>query len=228
MDFVVNSLIVIGAHTAYNPVQHKRVVHITSGTQNPITWGEILDFSRMAALEKPSAKLVRPIAKNPVAAKTCLGKINYLLTTIFSHYLFAYIFDLILLLTGHSRFMVRIIKKMHRAFDVLEHFTSREWRFVCQNYIQIFSQLETKEQMLFESNVSKIDWVDYCDSVALGTRRYLLNEDDSTIEKARKRMVWINIGYSVFKTIIYILIAVILLSIIIRPTIQNFPYRIRP
>ena len=203
VDFVANSLIVIGWHNAIHVDHRRKVVHITSGVENPISWGQILDFARQAALKSPSTKLVRPIARNPISAKGKLGKINHLFIKFFSHFVYAYIFDLFLLCIGYKRIMVKVTKKMHRAFDVLEHFTNREWCFRYHNYSQIFSRLQPNEQEMFESNVGTIDWFRYCDSLQMGSRRYLLNEDDSTIEQALRRQNLLTLIYGILDGIIY-------------------------
>ena len=203
VDFVANSLIVTGWHTATHPEDRKLVMHITSGVQNPITWGEILDFSRQSAIRSPSIKLVRPIARNPVSARGVWGKVSHLFIKLFSHFVFAYIFDLFLLATGNKRIMVKVTGKMHKAFDVLEHFTNHQWCFRYHHYGRIFEKLSSNEQAMFESNVKSIDWMAYCDSLYMGSRRYLLNEDDSTIEAGLKRQHMLTIVYSIVNTVIY-------------------------
>lgn len=203
VDFVANSLIVIAYHTAVHPGQRKEVVHLTSGVQNPITWGEILDYARISALRSPSVKLVRPIAKNPISSKSKLGKVNHLFVKLFSHFLFAYLFDLCMRITRNNPVMVKVTKKMHRAFDVLEHFTNREWCFRYKNYSEIFATLNHSEQLLFESNVASINWIHYCDSLYMGSRRYLLNEDDSTIEQGIRRQNTLIVVYRLLDSIIY-------------------------
>ena len=204
VDFVANSLIVTAWHTAVHPDQRQPVQHITSGVQNPITWGEILDFSRASAIRSPSIKLVRPIARNPVSAKGVMGKISHLFAKLFSHFVFAYLFDAFLLVTGNKRIMVKVTQKMHRAFDVLEHFTNHQWCFRYHNYSQIFDKLSPSEQVLFESNVRVIEWVKYCDALTTGSRRYLLNEDDSTVEAGKRRQHWLTIAYGIFDSFLYL------------------------
>lgn len=204
VDFVANSLIVIGWHTAAHPAQRTPVVHITSGVQNPVSWGQILDFARVAALKSPSMKLVRPIAKNPISPKGIIGKVNHLFSKFFSHFVFAYIFDMILFVAGHKPCMVKITDKMHRAFDVLEHFTNREWCFRYHNYSKIFAQLTGREKEMFESNVGEIDWLRYCEAMQLGSRRYLMKEEDSTIEAGLRRQKILTISYTIIDTVIYL------------------------
>ena len=217
VDFVVNSLIVIGYHTATYPEQRKEVVHLTSGVQNPIKWAEILNYARMSAIKSPSIKMVRPIARNPVGSRTAFGQVNHLFLKVFSHFLFAYLFDLMMRITFNKPIMVKVTKKMHKAFDVLEHFTNREWCFVNNNYTQIFNKLNSNEQMLFESDISKIKWLDYCDALYMGSRRYLLNEEDSTIPQGIRRQKTLIIVYRILSILIYTTLVGALFSYFLLP-----------
>ena len=211
VDFVANSLLVIGWHTARYADQRQPVIHITSGVKNPVRWGEILNYARMGALRSPSMKLVRPIARNPVSARGLLGKANHLFVKFFSHFVFAFLFDLFLMVTGNPRVMVKVTRKMHRAFDVLEHFTNREWCFRYHAYQRIFAQLSDDEKEQFVSDVERIDWKQYCDTLTLGSRRFLLNEDDSTIEPARRRQRFLSTVYLIFDSTLYLLMFAIAL-----------------
>ncbi|KAI7693619.1 Fatty acyl-CoA reductase 1 [Sarcoptes scabiei] len=214
VDYVANSLIVIGYHKGHQQKQTNtptEIIHITSGTKNPITWGQILDFARVSAIKNPSTKMIRPIANNPISSKNFYGKMNYLFTKFFSHILFAYIFDFVLFLIGKKRIMVDVTNKMHRAFEVLDHFTNHQWEFRNEKYLKIFNQLERGDQNLFASNVETIDWFSYCDSLYIGTRRYLLNEDDSTIEDGKRRQNLLTIIYGILNFIIYSTLALPLL-----------------
>ncbi len=195
-------MIVIGWHTATHPNSRKKVIHLTSGTQNPVTWGQFLDYSREAVMKAPSIKIVRPLAKNPTSARGALGRMNHLFTKFVSHILFAYIVDFILVLMGYKKLMVKVTLKMHRAFTVLEHFTNKEWCFHNDSYLQIHDLLSPEDQKIFSSDIRKIDWREYAKNVYMGTRRYLLKEDDSNIEKAKRRLLFIRGFYSLFQIII--------------------------
>lgn len=170
---------------------------------NPINWGQILDYVRVVAVKNPSVKMIRPVANNPVSAKGHLGKLKHQFTSLFSHILFAYLFDLVLFLVRQPRFMIDVTRKMYRAFDVLEHFTNRQWFFSNNNYQKIFSRLSLDEQCEFQSNVKTIDWKQYCSSIYMGCRRYLLNEDDSSIKEGLNRQKRLKIIYGAFDIIIY-------------------------
>ncbi|CAG2176235.1 unnamed protein product, partial [Oppiella nova] len=198
VDMIANSLVVIGWHTGAHANDRKKVIHLTSGVENPVTWGKFLDHSRVAAVKAPSIRMVRPLAKNPTSLKGPVGRVNHLVTKWVSHVLFAYFVDLILTLLGYKRLMVKVTRKMHRAFEVLEHFTSKEWVFHNRNYYDIHDRLSPEDQRLYFSDIRRLDWRIYAENLYLGTRRYLLKEDDSNIDKAQTRITYITLFYNLF------------------------------
>ncbi|XP_027202667.1 fatty acyl-CoA reductase 1-like [Dermatophagoides pteronyssinus] len=205
VDYVVNGLIVVAAHTAIVPVeQRKQVVHLTSGERNPITWGELLNRSRECVATKPFLKQIRPLAKKPETINTYYGRLSHQMTKIFSHYCFALVADGLAMITGNKPFLLNITKRMHLGFDTLEPFTNNEWQFRSQNYLDIFYQLSPHEQEIFRSDIGQIDWMKYVDNATLGTRRYLLKEDDSTIDQAIQRQKFINWAYGSGEALAYL------------------------
>ncbi|KAH9511941.1 hypothetical protein DERF_010364 [Dermatophagoides farinae] len=208
VDFVANSLIVVGYHSCMYPEQRSKVVHITSGHKNPISWAQILNYSRMAAVKTPSVKMVRPIAQNPISAGTFVGRMNHRLTMFFSHILFAYIFDLILFICRQKRVMVDVTNKMHRVLEVLEHFTNHQWFFRNDNYSKIFQSLSDDEKQRYQSNVTAIDWTNYCNALWMGSRRYLINEDDSTCKDGIRRHKILKLTYGLLNFFIYTIILI--------------------
>lgn len=188
VDFVANSLIVIGYHSSVYPVQRKQVVHITSSQKNPISWGQLLDYYRQYSIKYPSIKSIRPIAPNPLSTTGFMGKTKHYYHKIVDHILVAYIIDFFQILFGRKCYMVEMISKLHRSSDVLKYFTNVQWSFMSQNYEDILVQLSDHDQHLFQSNPNDIIWSDYVKNLYIGTRRYLLKEDDATITNARKRL----------------------------------------
>jgi len=108
--------------------------------------------------------------------------------------------------------MVKVTFKMHRAFTVLEHFTNKEWYFHNENYLEIYNLLSTDDQERFNSDIRKVDWRHYAKSVYMGTRRYLLKEDDSNIEKAKKRLLFIRVSYFLFQVFLFALLFYFIIS----------------
>ncbi|XP_054163305.1 fatty acyl-CoA reductase 1-like [Oppia nitens] len=211
VDIICNALIVIGWHTGTTSASdRKQVIHVTSGSVNPVTWGRFLNYSRLAAQKAPSIRMVRPLANNPTHwRRGTLGKLghaNHVITKFVSHILFAYFVDALLTLLGYKRVMAKVTSRMHRAFEVLEHFTNKEWVFDNRNYFDIYDRLSDDDQQLYSSDVRRLDWKDYAWNLYFGTRRYLLKEDDSNIEKAQKRLNYITVFYNIFLVTLWALL----------------------
>lgn len=205
VDYVVNCMIVMAAHVgSLSFAERKLVAHFTTGERNPLSWGQLLDYSKASVMKKPFLKQIRPIAKRPVASDTFFGRVEHQLTKIFSHYCFALAADSLILLCGYRPFLMNITKRMHLGFDTLQPFTSRQWHFIEENYRQIYQQLSPREQEQFRSDIGDIDWEAYIDDAALGTRRYLLKEDDSTIDKALKRQKFLDWAYGSAEALAYL------------------------
>lgn len=203
VDFVSNSLIVIAAHTANSALERNLVYHLTTGSKNPLTWGKLLDWCQITIKTKPFLKQIRPLASKPVVSNNLYGRISHEMTKIFSHYCFAMFADCIVMLCGHRPFLWKITKRMHQGFDTLQPFTSREWEFVNENYFKIYNMLSEEEKKMFISDVTQINWFKYIDDSTLGTRKYLLKEDDSTIERAIRRQHYLNQAYRSVEALIY-------------------------
>lgn len=204
VDHLANSLILTGWHAASYPEERKLVVHLTIPTQHLPTFEQIFNFGRPTILSAPSIKIVRPLTRNPVNYRNFFGKMNHLFTKLFSHILFAYLLDLVVMCTGNRRFMVKLTEKMHRALDVIAYFGKREWHFQGSNFRHIWERLSPEEQESFQCDGHPIDWSTYYRDACMGSRRYLLKEDDSTIEAALKRQKRLIFIYGALKMALYV------------------------
>lgn len=70
----------------------------------------------------------------------------------------------------------------------LEFFTTREWRFISENQIKLLDAMSTEDRKTFYFDVRTIDWSTYMEIYALGTRRFILKDDPSTLPAARKHL----------------------------------------
>ena len=105
--------------------------------------------------------------------------------------------------------MVRTIKRMNKNLEVCYHFANNEWLFKHDHYDQIYRTLSIEDQLQFPSDVSTIDWNEYSKSIWIGTRRYLLNEDDSTVRQAIHRQRKINIIFRLIHFFVYLFMMII-------------------
>ena len=81
--------------------ENLKVYNITSSNANPITWGEIFEYGYDGAVEAPSIRAVRPTIKPP--KQTRAHPVFNPLKVFFSHWVFAYFLDLIIMICGHRK-----------------------------------------------------------------------------------------------------------------------------
>ena len=214
VDIVVNALISIGWFTAQTTSTNLKVYNISTGTTNPITWYDYLQFSREEAVRAPSIRTVRPPAS--VACGQGVSKVGHFLTRWISEVLFAYIMDFILILAGKKPMMVNMVKRMHHALGLLKYFCQRSWAFPCNNLTHLIDHMKKTSPAdvdRFYMDVRDIEWREYISQCYMGARRYLLKESDSTIADARLRMKRIKLVYysglfALFTIVIYAVYAV--------------------
>ena len=68
-------------------------------------------------------------------------------------------------------------------------FTTRQWKFVSNNFIPLLDMLSPEDQQIFYFDVRQIDWPSYLSDYCFGIRRYILEEKDDTIPAARISLI---------------------------------------
>lgn len=86
--------------------------------------------------------------------------------------------------------MVHLTRKMHQAFDMLVYFTTRQWKFDVSNTLGLIDEMSPTDRKEFCFDMRELEWNDYLKDFYFGVRRYLLKEDDATIEYAKRRYKW--------------------------------------
>lgn len=217
VDYLSNALIVIGFYLSLKSTKQTiddnsvTVVHITSNPNNQTTLKEIVHYYKQFAINYASTKVMLPI-NNPLRIKSKLGTIKHYFKLLIYQIIFPHIMDTILLLLNKKPFLKLVINKCNRSLNLYQHFTINQWIFINDNYPKIFNQLTAKEQSLFPSNMADIDWAQYCKAMYFGTRRYLLNENDSTIESGRQRLRFIaRLHLFITYLLIFLFITIILI-----------------
>jgi len=84
--------------------------------------------------------------------------------------------------------MVKIVKRMYRAFEIVDYFSRNEWHFKSDNLIALHNKLNPTDQKEFNFDMTSIDWRLMVGEWYLGVRKFLLKEPEETIPFARKRM----------------------------------------
>ncbi|XP_049886283.1 putative fatty acyl-CoA reductase CG5065 [Pectinophora gossypiella] len=174
VDTAINAIIALTAIEATKKVKSEviPIYNVNVGHQKPTTWGDVLEIAKSYGRQYPlSWPLWYP--NGDITTNETLHEFR----RIFYHLLPAYVIDLLLLLTGQKRFMVRIQDRISQGLEVLQYFTMRPWSFPCPNYDAIKEKLSEEENTIFETDITNEDRVKYMQSAVEGGRIYCLKEN---------------------------------------------------
>jgi len=196
VDTVINLMITSAWYTATSRPNSLMVYNCTSGSLNTITWGDIERIAFPVLLRYPSKEVFRL----PGGSFKNSRLINDI-AVFFEHVIPAYFFDGLCALTGRKRIMLKVMGKLQRAIQALEWFTTRQWHFKCNNVLMLSDQLQGQDKEAFAFDIRDLHWPTYWEDYVLGTRKYILKEENNTLPEARRslqRLYYINKLVSVF------------------------------
>lgn len=183
VDVVINIMLAVAWYTAVQRPNSILVYNCTSGSLNKLTWDDIMTVTFPSLLKYPSAELFRypsgSFRRNPFINNLHIA---------FQHYLPALIVDLMAYLFFQKPGMLRVYQKVHKAVNCLEFFTTREWKFHCNNVLMLNEALTSEDQEKFYFDIRKLNWKYFWENHVLGCRKFILKEDPSTIPAARKNL----------------------------------------
>ncbi|XP_044739087.1 putative fatty acyl-CoA reductase CG5065, partial [Chrysoperla carnea] len=181
VDIAINAVIVSAWHVGITRPNKAFVCNVTSSSDNPITWGQCLDMGRKHLYNHPfSVCLWYPdgsIKKN---------KFYHMLCVVFFHLIPAYFIDGLLLLLRKKPFMVRVQERIQGGLDVLQYYTTKQWKFSNKNFKMLNNLLIKEDKTVFNMNCMEIDWDLYTLKYVLGAREYCVKESPETLPQARK------------------------------------------
>ena len=82
----------------------------------------------------------------------------------------------------------QVYDKVNRSMQALEYFTTNEWYYRNNHFLEINETLSEDDREKFLCDVRRIHWPTYIETFILGVRKFLLKEDPSTLPKARARL----------------------------------------
>lgn len=190
VDVAINALLAIAWKVANKSNENKgkssedvMVFNVTESGVNPITWGEILDTGRRHLYENPLENAIW-FPDGSIKANKTMHDLSVLLF----HYFPAYLLDFLITICGKKPFMVRIQNRIQGGLEILQYYTTKEWKFDNSNFIALANELNPQDRLTFPTDMTKLHWDSYIRSTVLGTRQYCLHEDLSSIPKARKHL----------------------------------------
>lgn len=84
--------------------------------------------------------------------------------------------------------MVTIQKKLSKAVECLEYFTTNQWRFSDDNVRDLFNHMSIKDRENFQVDVCDINWDVYFEKYVLGLRSFLRKQSPKTLPSMRSKM----------------------------------------
>ena len=84
---------------------------------------------------------------------------------------------------------MRLYNKIEEFSSVISFFSIRQWQFVSNNFIPLLDKLSDEDRRIFYFDVRQIDWKSYVKDYCLGIRRYVLKDNDDTIQAARISLI---------------------------------------
>jgi PREDICTED: similar to ENSANGP00000021191 len=178
---------------------------------------DLLKIGHCIYLQAPSQSAIRPSylpSKDNSKSRLLVTVEKFIF-----HTFYAYFLDLILSLLGYKPILVKYVQKMHKAFDLLHYFANNEWTFSADNTKEVIKAMNITDSSLFNCNLHEYDKAEaVVRSIWMGTRRYILKEPDSTINKAKLMYIPKAIFYRLFWTLISISLGLLVTNI----TMLNF------
>jgi len=175
------------------------VYNFTSGAVNPITWGQLEIWGLDSLLRIPFEGLMW----YPGGSYKENWYINRM-WQIFYHYGPYSLVDVVMRLLGKKPFLCKISNIMQKTSKALEPFTVNSWNWTRDNVDMLDKELTIQDRKVFGFDVRDVDWPVYFDIYVEGIRKFLFNENPSTIPMA-KRHLSLMYGLDIFVKVSFIL-----------------------
>ncbi|XP_034839173.1 putative fatty acyl-CoA reductase CG5065 isoform X2 [Maniola hyperantus] len=178
VDTAINAVLVIAAieGSRTDKAEEIPVYNVNVGHQQATSWGEVLQLGKDYGRKYPLAwPLWYP--GGDITTNAALHEARRLCC----HLLPAYCIDLLLLLLGQKRFMVRVQERISRGLQVLQYFTTRPWHFTCAKFDALPARLHAHERGAFSTDLTRADRALYVRRCVEGGRRYCLREDPAGV-----------------------------------------------
>ncbi|KAG8196329.1 hypothetical protein JTE90_013814 [Oedothorax gibbosus] len=183
VDLVANLLLTATWHLGTHKPDHIEVYNCTSGDLNRVTWHDVERTAHPLILKYPSINTLRYPGGT--------FKKHHFLNTLsirLQHALPAYFVDTLAPLIGQRTEFVPLVRRMERAMGYLQYFTTKEWRFKCDNTVRLREMQAPADRKVFSFDVRPVEWSPYLETYVLGVRKFLLHEEEKTIPAARRRI----------------------------------------
>ncbi|KAI4502949.1 hypothetical protein M0802_001993 [Mischocyttarus mexicanus] len=223
-DIAVNSIIALAWHVGLEKPEKPIFMNVTESGENPISWNEIIEIGKKHTLNYPfsgssSISMLHKFVYLYLAGLlwypgggVTSWKLLHWLTVLFLHFIPAYLLDAIIVLTGNKPFLVRVHQRITYGLELLQYYTTKEWIFLNEVKKHVQDCLSPSDKEMFFMDTKAISWDEYTLSYILGTRKYYLKDDPSTLPRARQILSYFYIADCAVKILFCIFIAWVIYS----------------
>ncbi|CAH0712910.1 unnamed protein product, partial [Brenthis ino] len=181
VDVVVNGCILIAYVTALEKSKDVRIYNITLSGAKSISWNEISSVGQKWLREYPYSVSLW-YSRAIITSNWLLHQIMFLLTQLIP----AYFIDMLLFLMGRKTFVIEVQKRISHGTGILLYYTNKEWHFINKNFVSLKNKISKYDNEIFFTNLEDVNVDLYIKDYVLGTRKYIVKEDISTLPRARK------------------------------------------
>ncbi|CAO1418029.1 unnamed protein product [Diamesa hyperborea] len=182
VDVCIKAMIIAAWKRAYQEKGSLTVYNCCTSNQRNATMEQIIDMGKVLTKEIPLDKMIWA----PGGGVTTSRLLNYI-KVIFLQLIPAIFLDQILKFTGKKPFLTKLQRKIFEANCALRYFILNTWHFKNKNFMTLGSEIKQEDSKDFYfRDFIEFDILLYFRNCILGSRRYLLDEKDENIPKARK------------------------------------------
>ncbi|XP_034951190.1 fatty acyl-CoA reductase wat-like [Chelonus insularis] len=190
-DMVVNALLSSAWDIAQVHRSKKEIpVYNYVSQDNPITYEDLKVMSQKYGLNYPTTRAIWYYS-----FRNNKYRIVHLFFVYFFHLLPALFIDAATLCMGKRARLLKVYKKIHRFMDVLNYFSTQEWKFGNDRMNSLVDKRDPRDKTLFFCDIKSLVWDLYFKTYLRGIRVYLIKDPLETLPEARikwRRMYWIH------------------------------------
>ncbi|XP_014231220.1 fatty acyl-CoA reductase wat-like [Trichogramma pretiosum] len=200
VDFTVNALLAAAWDVA---MQNDRrddemlIYNFISTNDAPITWQDFRRTNLKFANDYPLSKAIwyQSFSMNP-------NRLWHNVSKVLFHWVPAYMYDGLALLTGQEPKMRAMYEKVHKMSDVVSYFSTREWNFANDNVHAMWKRLDEADRELFGFDMKNFDWRTYFSTYIKGIRVYLLKDGLETLPACKRKLMMFYLGHMLLRLLL--------------------------
>ncbi|XP_062531401.1 fatty acyl-CoA reductase wat isoform X3 [Bombyx mori] len=149
----------------------------------------------------------------PKAVWYCYGfetgsDVVFWLSTWLLHYIPAYVADFVFNVTSMKRpegikSFVKMYEKIYKMSLLYGYFLRNQWNLVDDNTVAMLNQMSKTDRILFNFDISKIDWPRYMLIWCIGLRKFIVKDGLKDSEYGMKKQRWLKIAHISFYTLFF-------------------------